>query len=70
MMSIERLTEEEYQAAMKAVNEVREEKAKQAQVSAAKRILDQGISMMIDLVGLAQTKTLLREKNRELREVE
>lgn len=70
MMSIERLTEEEYQAAMKAVNKVREEKAKQAQASAAKRILDQGISMMIDLVGLAQTKTLLREKNRELREKE
>ena len=70
MMSIERLTKEEYQAAMKAINAVREEKAKQAQVDAARKILDQGISMMIDLVGLAQTKTLLREKNRELREEE
>lgn len=70
MMSIERLTEEEYQAAMKAVNEVREEKARQAQASAAKKILDQGITMMIELVGVEQTKALLREKNRELRKGE
>lgn len=69
MMNIERLTEEEYQAAMKAINEVREEKARQAQASAAKKILDQGIAMMIELVGVAQTKVLLREKNRELREI-
>ena len=69
MMNIERLTEEEYQAAMKAINEVREEKARQAQASAAKKILDQGITMMIELVGVAQTKVLLREKNRELREI-
>ena len=70
MMNIERLTEEEYQAAMKAINEVREEKARQAQVSAAKKILDQGITMMIELVGVEQTKVLLREKNRELRKGE
>lgn len=70
MMSIERLTEEEYQAAMKAVNEVREEKVRQAQASAAKKILDQGITMMIELVGVEQTKVLLREKNRELRKGE
>ena len=70
MMSIERLTEEEYQAAMKAVNEVREEKARQAQVSAAKKILDQGITMVIELVGVEQTKVLLREKSRELRKGE
>jgi hypothetical protein len=68
MMNIEKLTEEEYQAAMKAINEVREEKAKQAQASAARKILDQGITMMIELVGVEQTKVLLREKNRELRE--
>lgn len=70
MMSIERLTEEEYQAAMKAVNEVKEEKARQAQASAAKKILDQGITMMIELVGVEQTKVLLREKSRELRKGE
>lgn len=70
MMSIERLTEEEYQAAMKAVNEVREEKARQAQASAAKKILDQGITMVIELVGVEQTKVLLREKSRELRKGE
>lgn len=70
MMNIERLTEEEYQVAMKAINKIREEKAKQAQASEAKRILNQGIAMMIDLVGIAQTKALLREKNRELREME
>lgn len=70
MMNIERLTEEEYQAAMRAINEVREEKARQAQASAAKRILDQGITMMIELVGVEQTKALLREKNRELRKGE
>lgn len=70
MMNIERLTEEEYQAAMKAINEVREEKARKAQASAARKILDQGITMMIELVGIEQTKTLLREKNRELRKGE
>lgn len=66
MMNIERLTEEEYQAAMRAINEVREEK----QASAAKKILDQGVTMMIELVGVEQTKALLREKNRELRKGE
>ena len=66
MMSIERLTEEEYQAAMKAIDEIREEKARQAKESAAKKMLDEGTMMMIELIGVEQTKTLLREKAREL----
>ena len=65
MMNIERLTEEEYQAAMKAVNAIREKKA-----SMAKKILSQSIAMMIDAIGIEQTKSFLREKNRELREGE
>lgn len=65
-MNIEKLTEEEFQAAMKAIDEIREEKARQARASAAKKILDEGIAMMIDLIGIEQTKMLLREKNREL----
>ena len=66
MMSIERLTEEEYQAAIKAINEVREEKAKQAKENAAKKMLDESIAMMINLIGIEQTRTLLREKWRDL----
>ena len=66
MMSIERLTEEEFQAAMNAINEIREEKARQAKENAAKKMLDEGTMMMVELIGIEQTKTLLREKYREL----
>ena len=66
MMSIERLTEEEFQAAMNAINEIREEKARQAKENAAKKMLDEGTMMMVELIGIEQTKTLLREKCREL----
>ena len=66
MMSIERLTEEEFQAAMNAINEIREEKARQAKENAAKKMLDEGTMMMIELIGIEQTRTLLREKFREL----
>ena len=34
MMSIERLTEEEFQTAMNAINEIREEKARQEKENA------------------------------------
>ena len=66
MMSIERLTEEEFQAAMNAINEIREEKARQAKENAAKKMLDEGTMMMVELIGIEQTKTLLREKYKEL----
>lgn len=66
MMSIERLTEEEFQVAMNAINEIREEKARQAKENAAKKMLDEGTMMMVELIGVEQTKTLLREKCREL----
>ena len=66
MMSIEKLTEEEFQAAMNAINEIREEKARQAKENAAKKMLDEGTMMMVELIGIEQTKTLLREKCREL----
>ena len=66
MMSIERLTEEEFQAAMNAINEIREEKARQAKENAAKKMLDENIAMMINLLGIEQTRTLLREKWRDL----
>ena len=69
MYQLERLTKEEYEAAMKAINEVREERAKQAQLSAASHVLDQGVDMMLQLVGLEETKRLLRKKNHELREM-
>ena len=66
MMSIERLTEEEFQAAMNAINEIREEKARQAKENTAKKMLDESIAMMINLLGIEQTKTLLREKCKDL----
>jgi hypothetical protein len=66
--NVERLTKEEYDAATRAVQEVREKNAKLAAVETAKSILDAGILMMIDLIGTEKTKHLLREKNRELRQ--
>lgn len=68
MYSVERLTREEYEMAMKAVQEVRKEKARLEMIKQATEILDAGVLMMIELVGLEQTKAILREKNRELRQ--
>ena len=67
MYSVERLTKEEYEMAIKAVQEVRKERAKLEMIKQATEILDAGALMMIELVGLEQTKTILRAKNRELR---
>lgn len=67
MYSVERLTKEEYEMAMKAVQEVRKEKARLEMIKQATEILDAGVLMMIELVGLEQTKAILREKNRELK---
>lgn len=67
MYSVERLTREEYEMAMKAIQEVRKEKAQLEMIKQATEILDAGVLMMIELVGLEQTKAILREKNRELR---
>ena len=66
--TLERLTKEELEVAIKAVQEIREENARLERIKQAKEILNAGISMMIDLVGIETTKTILREKNRELRE--
>lgn len=65
--NIERLTKEEYEMAVKAIQEVRKEKARLEMIKQATEILDAGVLMMIELVGLEQTKAILREKNRELR---
>ena len=67
MYSVERLTKEEYEMAIKAVQEVRKERARLEMIKQATEILDAGVLMMIELVGLEQTKTILRAKNRELR---
>lgn len=42
MMSIERLTEEEFQTAMNAINEIREEKARQEKENARWGYYDDG----------------------------
>ena len=68
LYNVDRLTKEEYEAAINAVQEVRKEKARLEMNRQAREILNAGILMMIDLVGLETTKTILREKNRELRE--
>lgn len=68
MYTLERLTKEEYEMAIKVVHEIREENARLERIKQAKEILNAGILMMIDLVGIETTKTILREKNRELRE--
>lgn len=65
--NVEKLTKEEYEIAIKAIQEVRKEKAQLEMIKQAKKILDSGVSMMIDLIGIEQTKAILREKNRELR---
>ena len=68
MYTLERLTKEEYEMAIKLVQEIREENARLERIKQAKEILNAGILMMIDLVGIETTKTILREKNRELKE--
>ena len=66
--TLERLTKEEYEMAIKVVQEVREENARLEKIRQAKEILNAGILMMIDLVGIENTKAILREKTRELRD--
>lgn len=50
MYSVERLTKEEYEMAMKAVQEVRKEKARLEMIKQATEILDAGVLMMIELL--------------------
>lgn len=66
--NVERLTKEEWIAATRVVEEIREKNARLAAIETAKSILDAGVLMMIDLVGIEETKIILREKNRELRQ--
>lgn len=66
MYSVERLTREEYDVAIQAVQKIREENARLAAIETAKSILDAGVAMMIDLVGIEETKTILRERSRKL----
>lgn len=66
MMNIEKLTEEEYQAAMKTINEIREEKTRQTKVNEAKKMLDESITTMIYLIGIEQTKELLKKKSKQV----
>ena len=66
--TLERLTKEELKIAIQAVQELREKNAHLETIRQAKEILNAGIAMMIDLVGIETTKTILREKTRELRE--
>lgn len=66
MMNIEKLTEEEYQAAMKTINEIREEKTRQTKINEAKKMLDESITMMIYLIGIEQTKELLKKKSKQV----
>lgn len=68
MYTLERLTEEEYKMAIKAVQEIREKNARLEAIKQAKEILNAGITMMIELVGIEATKTILREETRGLRE--
>ena len=49
-----------------AVQKIREENARLAAIETAKSILDAGVAMMIDLVGIEETKTILRERSRKL----
>lgn len=64
---LEALTKEEYEAAIVAIQAIREKNARLEKACQAKRMLDDTISKMIDLVGIEQTKVILRGRNRELR---
>ena len=67
MMNIERLDKEEFDVAMKAIQQLREERAKSAMTQQAKSIIEKGVAMSIELVGVEQTKSIIREMNRKLR---
>lgn len=60
------LSEKEYLAAMIVIQQIREEEAKEAQLLKAKEIIDKGIQMSIDLIGAEKTKTIVREKIKEI----
>ena len=66
MYTLERLTKEEYEMAIQTVQKIREKNARLEAIRQAEEILDAGILMVIDLVGIETTKTILREKTRKL----
>lgn len=64
---LENLTKEEYEV---AVEELRRESAKEMARNRVRAILYAGTSTAIEYVGLAETKSIIREINRTLREME
>ena len=62
-------TAEEVQLMNDAILKYREEKARQKTIQECKDAISSVITAVIIKVGLATTKTIVRELNRELREV-
>ena len=60
------LTEEEY----KAVMEIREKNAEKERINQHKEQLENLVIATLDAIGLEETKRIIREINRELRERE
>lgn len=60
--------EEEMLAVMEVLNKMRDEKAKQKKIETAKKELETHVWTIANAIGLAETKKIIREINRDLRE--
>lgn len=69
MTNLENLTKEEYEVAVKAIEELRREREAQLVHDKVECILYAGVATAIEYIGLANTKTIIREINRKLREL-
>lgn len=63
------LTEEETEACLAIIKKMREERAKQAAIQKCKHAISSQIADSISTIGLEETKKIVRELNREIREL-
>ena len=61
------LTEEEAKACLEIVLKMREEKAREEAIQRCKHAISSQIADSISIIGLDETKKIIRELNREIR---
>ena len=66
-INITTLSEEELSAVIDLISKMREEKRKTQQLKKARTDLQEMVISTIDVIGLEETKRIIREINRDLR---
>ena len=66
-ININTLSEEELSAVIDLISKMREEKRKTQQLKKARTDLQEMVISTIDVIGLEETKRIIREINRDLR---